>query len=952
MLSVDIGSTPGGAGIPGVANAAIPAKPIDRFLTRLEAARQRILAAEGKAHIAIVGGGAASVELAMALRHRLHGDLTASGHDPEKSRFTLVTSASGVLSSLAPATRTRISRILAEQNIVIRSEARVVGIDGRRLLLAGGAILEADEVFWTTQAAAAPWLARTGLAVDAGGFLAVDDTLQSLSRPGVFGAGDCASMAGRDLPKSGVYAVRQGPYLNENIRRFIAGRPLKRYRPQSDALYLVTTGDRYAVGTRNGFAFEGRWVWRWKDRIDRAFMDKFNRLPEMAPPAAAAVEGIAGADAIREISALAMRCGGCGAKVGASILSRALGQIEPVKRADVLIGLDAPDDAAVVDAGGSQLSVHTVDYFRAIVDDPYTFGRIAANHALGDIYAMGAAPQSALAIATIPYGLESKVEAALADLMTGANEILREAGCALVGGHTSEGAELALGFAVTGLIDRGQVLRKGGMEPGDALILTKPIGTGTLLAADMRGKAKARWVMAAIQHMTASNRAAAEILRRHGVHAATDVTGFGLLGHLVEMVKASGVDVTLCLNAVPILEGAAETVALGLFSSLQPQNVRLRRAVRNLGAAFADPAFPLLFDPQTAGGLLASAPADQAVVAVAALRAAGYERAAVIGAVSAQTDVLEPVVIDLAPIRSMPRAPNHHRRAPKPPAKPRPDSLSWPRGQRARQKSGRLLGRRLRLVPVDHQIGLPHPLDGDGSDQRLQRAPQRLVARPLGRHQDDGVIGGRRPLGIGQHGELLRRDPPVARKGRDHVHRPGLQRPEHEGRAVGFLIPERQSIGALHRGPLRTAQELQIAAQRQPRRPGRQIGNAHDPIGSRPFARHGQHIGIFKPQAAQDFDPISLSQQACQLGQHRGSRRRVGAAQHIGPQRAGIVDVSVDLAARQRAEHHRRPQALLAPHGGAALLQPGAHQIRQNELLAEILGPDHIGRPRTRGQRQ
>jgi len=286
---------------------------------------------------------------------------------------------------------------------------------------------------------------------------------------------------------------------------------------------------------------------------------------------------------------MGMRCGGCGAKVGATVLTRALGTVEPVARDDVVVGLDAPDDAAVVDMGGKQLSVHTVDYFRAIVDDPYMFGKIAANHALGDIYAMGAEPQTALAIATVPYGIETKVEADLSQMMAGANDILRDARCALVGGHTSEGAELSLGFAVNGLVDRDAALRKGGLKPGDALILTKPIGTGSLLAAHMRGKAKARCVMAAIAHMTQSNQGAARILRANGACAATDITGFGLLGHLVEMVKAANVDARLWLARVPLLEGLVETMAAGIFSSLQPQNVRLRRAIRNLEAVATHP---------------------------------------------------------------------------------------------------------------------------------------------------------------------------------------------------------------------------------------------------------------------------------------------------------------------------------------------------------------------------
>ena len=247
----------------------------------------------------------------------------------------------------------------------------------------------------------------------------------------------------------------------------------------------------------------------------------------------------------------------------------------------------------------------------------------------------------------MPYGLEAKVEADLTAMMTGANEMLREAGCALVGGHTSEGAELSLGFAVNGLIARERVLRKGGLEPGDVLVLTKPVGTGTLLAADMRGKAKARWVMAAITHMIASNQRASAILQAHGAHAATDVTGFGLLGHLVEMVRSSSVDAAIDLMSVPLLDGVRETMEMGIFSSLQPQNVRLRRAIRNIEEAGRHPLYPALFDPQTAGGLLAAVPANKADGCIAALRAAGYPTATTIGIVAPRSEALEPIVIRL-----------------------------------------------------------------------------------------------------------------------------------------------------------------------------------------------------------------------------------------------------------------------------------------------------------------
>ena len=209
----------------------------------------------------------------------------------------------------------------------------------------------------------------------------------------------------------------------------------------------------------------------------------------------------------------------------------------------------------------------------------------------------------------------------------------------------NEGAELAFGLTVNGFIAADRVLRKGGLRPGDALILTKPVGTGTLFAADMRRQAKGRWVDAAIQAMLLSNQAAAECLYEFGVSACTDVTGFGLLGHLIEMTRSAGVDAELSIEDITILAGAAETVAAGILSSLQPQNLRLRRAVRNLESAARHLRYPLLFDPQTAGGLLAGVPAAQAEDCIQALKVRGYPETALVGHVLERSDAAEPIVL-------------------------------------------------------------------------------------------------------------------------------------------------------------------------------------------------------------------------------------------------------------------------------------------------------------------
>lgn len=650
-LSINIGSTPNLDHVPGAAANAVPVKPIRRFNERWLALFERVRAHAGTTTIAVVGAGAAGVELTLAMQYRLRNELLALGRDPDELRFHLYSAEAQILPTHNASVRRAFESVLATRGVVTHLAAEVARVDAGSLQTMSGESLAADEIVWVTQAGGAAWLADTGLALDEAGFIRVNDFLQSETDPLIFAAGDCASMRGYRLEKAGVFAVRMGRPLAENLRRTVTRQALVRYRPQQRWLALISTGDRHAVASRGALYARGDWIWSWKDWIDRRFMRKFTELMPMA--AGRQVDGeavpLAPEEQTQAISAVAMRCGGCGAKVGASVLSRALAGVQPINRDDVLIGLHAPDDAAVVRVPPGKAMVHTVDFFRAFIDDPWTFGRIAANHSLGDIFAMGAEAQSATAIATVPPGLEPKVEDIVLQMMTGAVSVLNEAGCALVGGHTGEGSELALGFAINGLIDEhlACVLTKGGMRPGDVLILTKPIGTGTLFAAHKLLQARGRWIDAALESMQVSNRAAMPVLLAHGATACTDLTGFGLLGHLVEMTRPSGVDAELELGALPLLDGAAECVAAGVLSSLQPANLRLRRALRNQADALGHPNYPLLFDPQTAGGLLATVPETQADACLAALRAAGYPQAVRIGRILPQGEALEPITLIL-----------------------------------------------------------------------------------------------------------------------------------------------------------------------------------------------------------------------------------------------------------------------------------------------------------------
>lgn len=644
LLSINTGSRPVTLNIPGVREHALVAKPIDEFLQRWQQLQQRVIHSSGEFCLTVVGGGAGGAELALSTQYRLRELLAGQGDNPDRLKMRLLASSDYIMFGHNAGVRRRFERVFAERGIEVFCQRRVVAISEQHVETADGEQFASDAVVWVTSASAPGWPAEAGLAVDERGFIRVNSHLQSVSHDNVFAAGDIAALP-QARPKSGVFAVRQGPVLVDNLKAAATGKRLRPYRAQKHFLGLISTGNRYAVASRGNWSYEAAWLWQLKNWIDERFMRNFNQLPEMddeeVQPKLQA--GIADDEAIHELSTLAMRCGGCGAKVGATVLSRVMQRLPVSQRDDVLIGRDAPDDCAMLEVPPGKLMVQSVDYFRAFISDTYTFGAIAANHALGDVFAMGAEAQSVLAIATVPYGREKIVEESLYELMAGAMSIVEPSGAVLAGGHSSEGAELAFGLTVNGLIERGQVMRKGGLQAGDALILTRPIGTGTLFAADMRGKARGRWIDNAIQNMLVSNYPAAVCLREHGATACTDLTGFGLVGHLVEMTRASGVDADLQMESIPLLDGAVECVEMGILSSLQPANLRLRRAIDGMDRVSGHPLYPLLFDPQTAGGLLAGVPAERADDCIKALHQLGLYQAQVIGRITLDADRQAPV---------------------------------------------------------------------------------------------------------------------------------------------------------------------------------------------------------------------------------------------------------------------------------------------------------------------
>lgn len=626
VLSIDIGSTPELPETPGVLNYSVPVKPWRSFLQQWQQVIERVIHhPDQPLSIGVVGGGAGGVELVLTIQHKLHQLLRAAGQPSSHLTLHLFHRGAQVMTGHNARIRDRFQQILSEKGIHLHLEESVSQVHKGKVVCASGLQVECDTIFWVTRASAPTWPRQSGLATDERGFIQVRPTLQSVSHPHIFAAGDIAAMVASPRPKAGVFAVRQGKPLAENLRRFLQGNPLQTYQPQSKFLSLISTGDRKAIMSWGALPLgnESAWLWRWKDVIDRKFMDQFRQLPGMATD----IESAANASP-------PMPCAGCGSKVGSSILEQTLARLRqdyPPHRSDILVGLGRADDAAVVEVPPDQVMVHTLDYFRSLINDPFILGQIVAHHSLSDLFAMGATPQSALAMATLPYGSDKVLAETLYHLLAGATQVLQQAGAELVGGHTTEGAELTFGLACNGLVKRDRILSKQGIQADQVLILTKPLGTGLIFAAAMRQQARELWIDGALESMLQSNQAAVQCFLAHQATACTDITGFGLVGHLVEMVKSSTIQVQLELERVPILAGVREILAQNIYSSLYPQNLQAANWINNRSHAQAQALWPVLFDPQTSGGLLAAVPKAGAQPCLESLQKLGYQSVAMIG---------------------------------------------------------------------------------------------------------------------------------------------------------------------------------------------------------------------------------------------------------------------------------------------------------------------------------
>jgi selenide, water dikinase len=602
-LSLDVGAETALPGYPGETPAAPPVavKPLEPFLAWCDALPS------GQS-LQVLGSGAAAVEVALALKAR--------GQQP-----MLHTKAAGLALGSAAADRL-LTQVLRQAGVAPLAAGRWPSIA-------------------CTGSRAPRWLAASGLPAGERGRVRTLANLQVEGEPRLFASGDCAVITANPRPPSGVWAVRAAPVLAANLQRALAGRPLRRWYPQRRALQLL--GDGGVAGEPRAIALWGplalgpsRWLWRWKDHIDRQFMA---RLAAAAPMR-------------QTMSDAPMACRGCAAKVASGPLRAALAQLPAPPRPN---GQTLDDDDAVIVARSHDgaLLLQSVDGFPALVSDPWLNGRLTTLHACSDLWATGAQVRSALAVVTLPV-LAGELQAELLhQSLAGVRSVLDPLDAQLLGGHTLEardaraGGGLSLMLSVNGSAPAERLWPKGPLLAGDVLILSRPLGSGVLFAAAMAGASKPQWIDQALTVMQQSQAPLVELLAAHGCRACTDVTGFGLLGHLGEMLSCGPANTKVQLDATALtrlaLPGALELLAAGHASTLAPANARALALMEQGLVSLIHEAAPsspetaglwqLLIDPQTCGPLLAALPADRAEAAISDMHQCGFAQAAVIAQV-------------------------------------------------------------------------------------------------------------------------------------------------------------------------------------------------------------------------------------------------------------------------------------------------------------------------------
>lgn len=644
LLSVNTGITPDFTSIKGAQKYAVAVKPISHFLKCLPKLDGAIKSSSDS--IAIIGSGAAGIELAFAFRERYNKKNI-------KPKISIIGNSDRFFPELSRSCHLTILKQFKKVDIDVYLGQAASQINKNSVILKSGLHLSASHTFIATGAKPAEWLKSSTISLSSDGYIEVNNSYQSISDKRVFAAGDISKIKHQPLPRSGVFAVRAGPVLAKNLRLALDKLPAKPHRQQSTHLSLVMLGSGLVMAKWGRLHIFAKWLWPLKKWIDQEFISEFKQFPNMTDSQYRPIR-LSEKDLIDEQDPLLdkMYCAGCGAKAGSHIIDAVLPDSTAIALkfggdATYLPTLNTFRDTSEYPieefSKNSQTIVQTVDSISQMISDPFLFGRIAALHALSDMFVGNAVPLTALSLIGVQRSKRTLQKSDLINMLAGAMIEFSKARVKLIGGHTSQSNENSLGFALTGFKNNPikstpyQQLNAGEIVP-HSLILTKPLGIGLLLAAAMQNHAPEQSYEDCIKFMLESNIKTADFLWQNGAIAMTDVTGFGLVRHVENIVRDlvisfnMKIGAEIFLNKIPLIKGASHILEnTAIRASLHQSNKRSSVNFNGLNK-LSNPVSDILFDPQTSGGIVAVIPTAKATKITKQLKGSGAPHSSIIGA--------------------------------------------------------------------------------------------------------------------------------------------------------------------------------------------------------------------------------------------------------------------------------------------------------------------------------
>ena len=646
LISVNTGITPDFGDIKGAKEHCIAVKPISHFLSHLPMVDITVTSPTDT--IAIIGSGAAGIELAFAFRTRFNNKNIYP-------KIVIIGAAKRFFPNLPKKCHLSICEQCKQADIEVHLGEAVIEVSDKLVTLNSGVQLAAEHIFLVTGAKPSEWLKHSSLNLTSDGYIEVNNAYQSISDKRVFAAGDIAKIKYQPRPRSGVFAVRAGPILAKNLRLTLDGLALKPNQQQTRYLSLIMLSNGKVIAIWDRYYIIAKWLWPVKKWIDQKFISNFSKLPDMTGSTHRSIR-LSENELIKEKDSLLDKiyCAGCGAKAGAHILDKVLPAAAKIA---VKLGGDErylPSLKTFTDTGefhitafseGNQTMVQTIDSINQMISDPFLFGRIAALHSLSDLVVSDTIPLAALSLVTIQRAKRNLQESDLTNMLAGAMIEFSKAKVKLIGGHTSQSNENSLGFAVTGIKNKSSnsefyfQKNASNLEPL-SLILTKPLGIGLLLAAAMRNRALEKGYQNCVDVMLLSNASAAKFLWQREVLAMTDVTGFGLARHIDNLIQDIAIKTNvkmgaeISLDKIPILDGASDilenTSIRSTLSTSNKRSVRISNDPNTKNTSLLD----ILFDPQTSGGIVAVVPTIKADKITRALRKSAAPHTAIIGSLT------------------------------------------------------------------------------------------------------------------------------------------------------------------------------------------------------------------------------------------------------------------------------------------------------------------------------